>query len=302
MGAERRFTGSLQRFFGPPGRGVAVPIGDDAAVVANRGAQTVLACDPVVEGVHFASDAPLYLVGRKAVNRNLSDLAAMGAVPDYLLVSLVLPPGLATHRRRRLLEGIRQAAGDAGCAVVGGDSSRSPGPLVVTVTALGHLRSNPLERRGARPGDAIFVTGPVGGAGLGHHLRFPPHLREGQWLARCPGVTAAIDISDGLALDLATLVKASGAYGAVLEASAIPLTRAAHRAGRQTGRSPLDHGLGDGEDHVLLFTSRGPLPPGGPLTSRARQPLGRVTRAPGLRLRGPEGERVIPGDGYEHEL
>ena len=302
MGAERRFTASLQRFFPRPDRGVAVHLGDDGAVVSNRGKQTVLACDPVVEGLHFTSDAPLHLVGRKAVNRNLSDLAAMGAVPDYLLVSLLLPRGLAARRRRRLLTGIREAAQDAGCAVVGGDSSRSPGPLVVTVTALGHLRGKPLRRCGARPGDSIHLTGPVGGAGLGHHLRFRPHLRQGQWLALCPAVTAAIDISDGLALDLDTMLKASGGHGAVLEASAIPLTRAAETRGGQSGRGALHHGLTDGEDHVLLFTARARLPQGGPLNSRARQPVGRVTGLAGIRLQEGGRARRLNVEGYEHEL
>ena len=279
-----------------------VPIGDDAAVVCNRGPRSVLACDPVVEGVHFTADHPLALVGRKAVNRNLSDLAAMGAVADYLLVSLLLPGGMGAARRRSLLGGIRKAADDAGCAVVGGDSCASPGALVVTVTAVGHLRGRPLCRNGARPGDAIHLTGPVGGAGLGHHLRFRPHLAEGQWLAAREEVTAAIDVSDGLALDLETLLQASGGYGAWLDEDALPLSKAARRRGVHTGEGALHHGLYDGEDHVLLFTARGRLGRGGPLDAAARRPVGEVTRKPGLRIRGAGGERRISARGYEHEL
>ena len=301
MGVERRFTASLQTFF-RTGRRVPVPIGDDAAVVDNRGPRSVLACDPVVEGVHFTADAPLALVGRKAVNRNLSDLAAMGAVADYLLVSLLLPKGMGSARRRSLLSGIRKAAEDASCAVVGGDSCASPGALVVTVTAVGHLRGRPLCRNGARPGDAIYLTGPVGGAGLGHHLRFRPHLAEGQWLAGREEVTAAIDVSDGFALDLETLLEASGGFGAQLQEDRLPLTRAAQRRGLQTGKGALHHGLQDGEDHVLLFTARGRLGRGGPLDSASRHPVGEVTREPGLRVAGAGGERPIRAVGYEHDL
>lgn len=271
-------------------------------MVCNRGPHSVLACDPVVEGVHFTADDPLALVGRKAVNRNLSDLAAMGATADYLLVSLLLPKGMGSARRRSLLGGIRKAADDASCAVVGGDSCTSPGALVVTVTAVGHLRGRPLCRNGARPGDAIYLTGAVGGAGLGHHLRFRPHLAEGQWLAGRAEVTAVIDVSDGVALDLATLLQASGGFGARLQEDRLVLTRAAHRRGRQTGEGALHHGLSDGEDHVLLFTARGPLGRGGPLDSAARRPVGEVTQEPGLRIAGAAGERRIRALGYEHEM
>src|SRR5436190_8801373 len=109
MTTERRLTAGLARFFGRAG-GVLVGIGDDAAVVRNRARDSVVCCDPVVAGVHFDGRAPLHLVGRKAVNRNLADLAAMGAVPDWLVVSLVLPRGLPATQRSALLAGIRAAA------------------------------------------------------------------------------------------------------------------------------------------------------------------------------------------------
>src|SRR5262249_37197501 len=148
---------------------------------------------------------------RKAVNRNLADLAAMGAIADWLLVSLVLPPRLSPAGRRRLLVGIRAAAAAGGCAVVGGDVASSRGPLTVTVTGVGHCRGRVLRRSGARAGDATHVTGPLGGPAAGHHLRFTPPLAEGAWLARAAvPATAAIDVSDGLLLDLWTLLRASG--------------------------------------------------------------------------------------------
>ncbi|MEO6597602.1 MAG: thiamine-phosphate kinase [Planctomycetota bacterium] len=298
---ERAFTASLAHFFGSA-RDVEVGIGDDAAVVKNRGAESVLCCDPVVEGVHFASDAPPQLVGRKAVNRNLSDLAAMAAVPDWLLVSLVLPHGYAPRRRRALLEGLRAAARAGGCTVVGGDVATSDGPLVVTVTAIGHLAGRALLRSTARVGDTLHVTGPLGGSSRGHHLRFRPALREGVWLAQQRAVHAAIDVSDGLLLDLYTLLQASGGLGAELDAEAVPIRAAARALAKGDRAAALQHALGDGEDHVLLWTQAAgsTLPAGGPLTKLARRPIGRVVAGSGLWL-ATDGrrERVAPV-GFRH--
>ncbi|MEY4674583.1 MAG: Thiamine-monophosphate kinase [Planctomycetota bacterium] len=303
--SERAWTAGLARFFAA-GSGVEVPIGDDAAVVRNRGPRSVLCVDPVVEGVHFTAEDNPSLVGRKAVNRNLSDLAAMGAVPDWLLVSLLLPHGTGAARRDALMRGIRAAARAGGAAVVGGDVSATRGPLVVTVTAVGHLRGRALERRAARTGDSIHVTGPLGGSRLGAHLRFRPHLAEGQWLAtRVPKIGAAMDVSDGLLLDLATLLAASGGLGAELDAAAVPVSPAARRTARGDRARALRHALSDGEDHVLLFTLHrgGSLPPGGPLRAVARRPIGRVTREPGLWLRLPNGSRLpLAPEGWQHEV
>jgi len=303
MASERAFTRGLRRFFGAA-RGVTIGIGDDAAVVRNAAANAVLCCDPVVEGVHFRRGDPPDLVGRKAVNRNLSDLAAMGALADWLLVSLVLPKDYPARSRQRLLRGIRSAARAGRCTVVGGDVATHRGPLVVTVTAVGHLPGRALVRSGARAGDTLHVTGPLGGSLHGHHLRFRPALREGAWLARQRAVTAAMDVSDGLLLDLATLLLASGGLGAELDAAAIPIRAAARRHARNAADA-LRHALGDGEDHVLLWTQR-PRPrlaPGGPLAATARTPIGRVTARPGLWLVHADGrrERVAPA-GFEHRL
>lgn len=302
---ERQWTASLAELFGSRQRGIRVGIGDDAAVVRHRGGDLVVTCDPVIEGVHFDPDAPPTLVGRKAVNRNLSDLAAMGAAADWLVLSAVLPPALSGRRRRSLFEGVRDAAAAADCAVVGGDVAVASGPLVLTVTALGHLQQPALRRDGARPGDALHTTGPLGGSSLGHHLRFRPQLAEGAWLARQPNVSAAIDVSDGLLLDLATVLRASGGLGAVVWADRVPIARAARRLARQSGQPPLQHALGDGEDHVLLFAVRGgrPLRRGGPLEPAARRPFGRVTAEPGLHLVESDGTaREVDPAGYQHQL
>lgn len=301
MAGERAFTASLARFFPRP-REVIVGIGDDAAVVRNRGRTSVVCCDPVIAGVHFAASAPMHLVGSKAVNRNLADLAAMGAVPDWLLVSLLLPRGFRPAQRRSLLVGLRAAARAGGAAVVGGDVATTPGPLTVTVTAIGHLPGRALLRSGARAGDTIHVTGELGGAGAGHHLRFRPPLREGVWLAAQRAVHAAMDVSDGLLLDLATMLRASGGVGAEIDAAAVPI-RAAARAGGNR-RAALRRALGDGEDHVLLWTqsARATLPAGGPLAVARRRPIGRVIRQPGLWLLEAGRRTRVPPLGYSHEL
>jgi len=299
---ERAFTATLAQFFGTA-RGLRIGIGDDAAVVKNRAGNSVLCCDPVVQGVHFTAQDPPHDVGRKAVNRNLSDLAAMGAVADWLLVSLVLPRGFPARRRHALLSGIRSAARQAKCTVVGGDVATSKGPLVVTVTAVGHLPGRALRRSGARPGDTLHVTGPLGGSRAGHHLRFRPALREGVWLARQRAVHAAIDVSDGLLLDLHTLLSASGGLGAEIDARALPISAAARRIARGDPRSALQHALADGEDHVLLWTqSPRALPAGGPLTSRARRPIGRVLAERGLWLVHEGGRKRVLHEGFQHAL
>lgn len=301
-GAERELTRRLAHFFATDDARVEIGIGDDGAVVRTS-PRSVLVCDPVVEGVHFTRADPLSLVGRKVVNRNLSDLAAMGATPDYLLVSLLLPAWLTREGRRRLVEGIRHAAREAASAVVGGDVAATPGPLVVTVCALGTAPRRCLRRDGLRAGDRLHVTGPLGGSRLGRHLRFLPQLAAGRWLAGQPMVHAAIDVSDGLLLDLAAMLAASGGLGAELDAAAIPIAPAAVRAAKASGRTPLAHALTDGEDHELLFNVRGRLGRGGPLAGAARRPLGSVRAAPGIDLIDADGRRRrLAVEGYQHDV
>lgn len=301
---ERQLTERLASFF-PGHRDVRVGIGDDAAVVRQRHEQSVMCCDPVVGGVHFDAETDLRLVGRKAVNRNLSDLAAMGAAPDWLLVSLVLPRGTSRHALDALLRGIRAAAKAADCCVVGGDVATADGPLVVTVSAYGHVTTRALTRSAGKVGDSLHVTGPLGGSIHGHHLKFRPALAEGQWLARQDCVGAAMDVSDGLLLDLQTMLRASAStrvgLGAELFADRIPI-RPAARLG--DGAEPLWRALTDGEDHVLLWSQRKgtELPMSGPLTQRARRAIGRVIREPGLWLVQNGTRRRVTEAGFQHEL
>jgi thiamine-monophosphate kinase len=303
---ERAVAASLGRFFPSDPRRVLVPIGDDAALVRSPSRSQLLACDPVIEGVHFEPGASRFLVGRKAVARNLSDIAAMGGTPDFLLVAALLPAGFSSRDRAALFRGIRTEADAHGCLVVGGDLSRTPGPLTVVVTVVGHPGKRVLTRSGAGVGDALHVTGPLGGSfESGRHMRIAPRLDEGRWLSGRREVTAAMDISDGLLLDLKTLLDASGVPGAELDAASIPVHRTARRLAGGDAERARAHALRDGEDHELLFTVRrgAALGAGGPLSDRSRRPIGTLVARPGLWLRALDGSlRSLRVEGYEHDV
>lgn len=240
----------------PGGPGRILGPGDDAAVLRTGTERIVLTADSVIEGVHFAAGTPWERVGRKLVARGLSDIAAMGALPLTVLLAAGLPSGFPDGDARKVLRGAFAMARRLAVSVSGGDLATTRGRAWFTITVVGRIPrgSRPLRRSGARPGDRILVTGSFGGSILGRHLRPSPRLAEGRRLARCRGVHAAIDVSDGLSLDLARLCEASG-VGAELEGSSIPIAPAARRLARRTGRSALDHALGDGEDYELLVAA-----------------------------------------------
>lgn len=204
-------------------------IGDDAAVVRPPDGPLLLAIDPMVQGVHFVT--PDADAGWRAVARNVSDLAAMGGRPLHALVSLVVPPGAELGG---LLDGLEQAT--ALCPIVGGDTA-SGATLVVTVAVTGTVDGEPVLRSGARTGDLLFVTRPLGGA----PARPTPRVAEGT-AARLGGATAMIDLSDGLALDLRRLADASG-VGFVLDA--VPVVEGVE----------LERALTWGEDYELVFAA-----------------------------------------------
>ncbi len=193
--------------------------GDDLAVLdlPTRG-KLLAGIDPVLDGVHLhLADAGGHAAGRKAANRNLSDVAAMGGVPTALLLSLVAPRTLSLDDVLAVVEGVTDAARDGGCDLVGGDFAVWDGPMAVTVAVLGSAEQ-PVPRHGVRPGQTVFVTGPLGGSILGRHLTFRPRLIEGRQLAGQAegiGLTAMMDLSDGLAGDLPRLL---GRFGADLDA------------------------------------------------------------------------------------
>ncbi len=288
-------------------RSVLVGPGDDGAVL--RGG-LVLSTDLSVEGVHFRFDwiAPEE-VGFRAAAAALSDLAAMGAAPDALLVSLAVPgdPALCEALQR----GIREAGDRVGAPVAGGDLSRSPGPVVIDVVVAGRA-PNPLRRGGAGEGDAVWVSGELGGAGgavaawsagdepsvraRSRFVRPPDRTGLGTALARAELATAAIDISDGLTRDAAHLARCSGA-ALVIETERLPLDPGAG--------GDLRLALEGGEDYELLFTA--PAVAAGRIAALGREravPLtriGRVERGEGVILRDQGGRRApAPRGGYDH--
>lgn len=240
---------------------VVVGIGDDAAVVEpERNALEVLTTDCLVEGVHFdlAFVSPAD-VGHKALAVNLSDVAAMGAVPRLALLSLVLPPAWPVVHIDALVDGMLALAQRSRVALVGGNIARSPGPLVVDVTVTGSVhRRRVLTRAGGRAGDDLYVTGALGGAAAGLRLlrkdyknvtsaaqryqRPEPRVRFGMLLGRNRIARACIDLSDGLADGVRQIGEASG-FGAMIDAHALPI---------EPGAS-LQEALTGGEDYELLF-------------------------------------------------
>ena len=269
---------------------VRVGIGDDAAVIEPaRNAADVVTTDALVEGVHFDRvSVPPAAIGHKALAVNLSDLAAMGAEPRAALLSLVLPGSLPVEDFDGMVAGFMALADRYGVALVGGNIARSPGPVIVDVTAIGSVRPRrSLSRGGARPGDGIYVSGSVGAAYAGflasrapaaepvdagecleRFLRPDPRVRLGLLLARNRVASACVDLSDGLADAVSQVARASG-VGAEIDGDAVPVPDAARRIieGHET-RDPLDAAMTGGEDYELLFT----------VPARRRRALGAVTR------------------------
>jgi len=297
--------------------------GDDAAVLRLAvGDNLVATTDMLMDGVDFelARHEP-ERVGRKALAVNLSDLAAMAAEPLAALVSLALPRTGGEALAKRLYEGMLPLCAQFDCPIAGGDTNSWDSPLVISVTAIGQ---SPPERRwrrsGARPGDSILVTGQFGGSILRKQFDFSPRAGEALWLAENATVHAAIDVSDGLSLDLSRLCEASGC-GAVLELSTIPVADAAYELAQQSGPASRDepggdeqrladaalqHALADGEDFELILA----VPPDVAQQLIEQQPLGtELTRIgtfiaePGLWAvdRTLQRQPLTPR-GYEHRI
>jgi thiamine-monophosphate kinase len=229
---------------------VVVGIGDDCAVLRGSDPDKYLlyTCDPVVEGVHYRPTDRPRQIGWKAMARNLSDIAAMGGLPLWAVVSVGLRRNTDARWVKELYVGLSAAARKFGCQIVGGDTTHVKHEQFIVVALVGEVeRSRMTPRSGSRVGDSIFVTGTLGGSRRGKHLTFTPRIKEARWLVGNFPVHAMIDLSDGLSSDLQRSVEASRpGTGFEIHAAEIPIARAA--------RGSLAAALNDGEDFELLFT------------------------------------------------
>src|SRR3954470_12241255 len=199
---------------------VAVPPGDDLAVLKwPAGDYLLVGADQVLDGVHFDSTVHTpRQIGRKAMTRNLSDCAAMACVPAAAVATVAAPRGVGVEYLKELYLGLREAGDAFGCPVVGGDTGSWNGKLALSVTILGRSAGiEPVTRSGARPGDVICVTGPLGGSLLGRHVEFTPRVNEAIAIAKVRRPTAMIDLSDGLSRDLGHICRESNVAAMVFE-------------------------------------------------------------------------------------
>ncbi len=230
------------------GHEIIAGAGDDCAVlrVGGEGAPLqLLKTDCVLEGVHYTAQTPPLKVGWKALCRPLSDIAAMGGRPLHALVTLALPGTATLDYARAIYDGLGTAAERFGVRIVGGETARSPSGGFLSVVLTGEVDArHAATRSGGRVGDAIYVTGTLGGSlTTGRHLDFVPRLEEARWLVSRFPVSAMMDLSDGLGRDMPRLARASG-VSYVIERPHIPCTSG----------SSIDDALQDGEDYELLFT------------------------------------------------
>ena len=255
---EQQFIAWLRERL-PPHPLLRLGPGDDAAVLRMAGVdECVITVDLLTDGVDFIlAEADPRRIGRKALAVNLSDLAAMAARPLAAVLAVALPRQGGRELAMKLYEGILPLAERYDLAIAGGDTNSWDGPLVITATLLGQVTAHgPLCRKGARPGDRILVTGAFGGSILGRHFDFEPRVREALLLNERYRLHAGMDVSDGLAIDLARLARESGC-GAIVDADRVPIHGDARRltSEQADGRTPLDHALGDGEDFELILAA-----------------------------------------------
>jgi len=285
-----------------PGR-FPIGIGDDMAQVRIGGGTVLVTTDMLLDGVHFdLTRHGLEAVGAKAMNVGLSDCAAMATVPVCAVGASALPAGMGAEALRALHAGVTRAGAAFDCPVVGGDITawRGAERLAICLTVLSRAAegAEPVRRDGARVGDAICVTGSLGGSGAGRHLTFEPRVREAIALARRVRVHAMMDISDGLSTDLWRMCRASGC-GAILWADRIPVSEAARGSG-----DPLAAALNDGEDFELLFAVSevdGVRLEAEGIEGVAVTRIGEMTAEAGVRMMMADGTyRSVQAGGYDH--
>jgi thiamine-monophosphate kinase len=286
---------------------VQLGIGDDAAVVTGpAGHQILLTTDQVIERTHFTRQThPPGALGHKVLARGLSDIAAMGGRPLCCLLSLQVPKWATGTWLSYFLSGLLRLSKNSDAPLVGGDVARGR-LLAAVITVVGSApAAEILTRGGARPGDIVYVSGRLGGSAAGlekllsraavprdravrRHLWPEPRLSLGRQLRKL-GATAAMDLSDGLAMDLARLTKASGA-GAEIDPTRIPLFSGAS----------LKQALHGGEEYELLFTLPPGLRPPASFEKIPLTPIGRIHRKPGVELRSGSRVEKLKPRGFQH--
>ena len=267
----------IAKLFKPVAGATGVFLDDDAAFLPpSQQRRYVVTTDALVAGVHFFADDPPGLIAKKALRVNLSDLAAKGAQPCAFLLTLCLPPDWTNDWLAAFAKGLHEDVDQFRCRLIGGDTTATPGPLTVSITAFGATGDDDIyiARKGAQPGDAIYVSGPIGDAALGLALRRDPTLAEGvsaeardylldRYLRPNPRLdllstlrahaTAAMDISDGLAGDLVKLCRASG-VSAVINLPLVPLSKAAREVATRVP-ALFETAITGGDDYEILFTA-----------------------------------------------
>jgi thiamine-monophosphate kinase len=325
MKAEDRFVERLKEMLPDSGR-VAVGPGDDAAVVRVEGGDLVATTDLLVEGVDFLPGADPEAVGRRALAVNLSDLAAMGAAPEFFLLSIAFPARLGDDFPLAVTRGALSRARAFGASLVGGDLSAAAA-TVLSVALWGRAPGRPILRSGGGSGDLLFVSGYPGRAAGGLELarrrkagaevsrlspghaelleayRDPePRVALGLELSRRGLAHAAIDLSDGLGVDAGRLARASG-LRAIIERERLPVSAALAALAGEVGRNPLDWILGGGDDYELLFAA-----PEAALSSVLAlgtpevpvKHVGRLEEGEGAVLREGKADRDIASLGHDH--
>jgi thiamine-monophosphate kinase len=324
----------LKRRYGSTGSGIVRGIGDDAAVIASgRTRRYLVTTDLLAEGIHFERRTAAFTdIGFRAAAANLSDIAAMGGTPQYLLVALAMPRDATARQVEQLYEGMMAACRPHRVKLIGGDTSASKDGWFINIILIGSSDSDRiLLRSGARIGDDLYVTGTLGDSRAGlevlpraramayaralpaahrrfliqRHLRPTARIREGRWLSKGRWATSAIDVSDGLSGDLRHLCTESR-VGALVDVSALPISPACRQYALSVKQDPHVLALAGGEDYELLFTVPARLRrrfERASATQRLRiNRVGRMTPSEeGLRMMLPDGrQRPLPSSSYEH--
>ena len=304
-----RLTKSL-----PTNPNVVTGAGDDCAVLdfGLPDKWLLFKTDAIVEGIHFTRDTPPEKIGRKALARCLSDIAAMAGTPAAALVTIALPQKFDVKFIEAIYGGMNALAQKHGVAIVGGETTTNPERILISIALLGFVpRGKAVLRSGAKTGDAIFVTGELGGSLAGKHLEFEPRLAEARWLAENFPIHAMIDLSDGLAGDLRHILKASR-VGAELLKTAIPSQPGGEISGVQSanrflgGQTAFVAALTDGEDFELLFTVAGADAVKLLDAWKKQFPklklscIGKITAGEGVTIRDQTGVQPLTAHGYVH--